>query len=84
MATRLLERVPMQRISEQAQPIHIGRLLLTLLVGVLYALGWLAANIVIGLGIALGWAVAAVRTGWQDAYQSSADRADRRQRARAA
>jgi hypothetical protein len=81
MATRLLERVPMQRISEQAQPVHLGRLLLTVLVGVLYVLGWLAAKTVIGLGVMLGWTVAAARTGWQDAYQASADR---RQRARPA
>ena len=70
MATRLLERVPMERVGQQARPVEVGRLLLTLLVGVLYALGWLAAKTVIGLGVALGWALAAVRTGWQDARSS--------------
>lgn len=80
MATRLLDRVPLDRIEAQARPVNLGRLVMAALVGVFYVLGWLAAKIVIVAGVALGWAWAALRTGWADAHQP----AEERRRARAA
>jgi len=77
MATRLLERVPLDRIEQQAQPVDVGRLLMLAVVGVFYLLGFVAAKVVIGLGVLLGWAVAAVKTGWQDAYLPAEERRPR-------
>lgn len=67
MAVRLLERVPIQRIEEQARPVDLGRLLMVLVVGFFYVCGFATRKVVLVLGVGLGWAVAAVRTGWQDA-----------------
>ncbi|HEY3260208.1 MAG TPA: hypothetical protein VGJ95_08055 [Pseudonocardiaceae bacterium] len=74
MAVRLLERVPIDRIEQQAKPVDLGRLLPVLLVGFFYLIGFVArkAIIVVGvglgwMGVGLGWMVAATRTGWQDA-----------------
>ena len=80
MAVRLLERVPMQRIQEQARPVDLGRLLVLLVVGLFYLLGFVARKTVMVLSIGLGWMVAAVRTGWQDAGRP----VEERSRARAA
>ena len=87
MATRLLERVPIDRIEQRADPVDLGRLLAAVMVGVFYLAGWIARREWQGLGLLLrgvsvgaGWAVAAARTGWQDAGAP----AEERQRARAA
>ena len=80
MATRLLDRVPLERIEQRAQPVNLGRLLMTLVVGVFYALGFVAAKAVVVAGVLLGWVAAAVVTGWQDAHLS----AEERRRARVA
>lgn len=80
MAIRLLERVPVERIQEQAKPVDVGRLLMLAVIGVFYLLGFVTAKLVILLGVLLGWALAAVRTGWQDAHQPAGER----RRARAA
>jgi len=80
MATRILERVPLDRIEQHAQPVEGGRLLMAAVVGVFYLLGFIAAKTVILLGVVLGWAVAAVKTGWQDAHLP----AEERRRARVA
>ena len=80
MAVRLLERVPIDRIQEQARPVDLGRLLVMLVVGVFYLLGFAARKTVMVLSVGLGWMVAAVRTGWQDAGRP----AEERRRARAA
>lgn len=63
MVTRLLDRVPLERVEAEARQVHLGRLLLTLLVGAFYALGWLAGKAVSGVGFA--WA--AVKVGYADA-----------------
>jgi predicted PurR-regulated permease PerM len=67
MATRLADRVPLERIEQRARPVNLGQLLVTLVVGVFYALGFAAAKVVVIAGVLLGWVVAAVVTGWQDA-----------------
>lgn len=80
MAVRLLERVPVQRIQEQAQPVHVGRLLMILIVGTFYLLGFVARKCSIVLSVSFGWMLAAVKTGWQDAGVPAGER----RRARAA
>jgi hypothetical protein len=80
MAVRLLERVPIDRIEQQARPVDLGRLLITLIVGFFYLLGFITRKVALVLGMGLGWIVAAVVTGWQDA----AVPAEERRRARAA
>ncbi|HEY5986521.1 MAG TPA: hypothetical protein VIV12_09110 [Streptosporangiaceae bacterium] len=81
MAIRLLGRVPIERIEEQAKPVDLGRLLMLLVVGVFYLLGFVARKVVMVVSVGLGWMLAAAKTGWQDA---AVPPAERRQRARAA
>lgn len=81
MAIRLLERVPIERIEEQAKPVDLGRLLMLLIVGVFYLLGFVARKVVMVVSVGLGWMLAAAKTGWQDA---AVPPAERRQRGRAA
>ena len=80
MAVRLLERVPIERIEAEAKPVDLGRLLMTLVVGLFYLLGFVARKVALVLGVGLGWMLAATRTGWQDAAKP----AEERRRARAA
>ena len=80
MAVRLLERVPIERIESEAKLVDLGRVLMTLVVGLFYLLGFVARKTVLVLGVGLGWMLAAARTGWQDA----AVPAEERRRARAA
>ena len=74
MTTNLLDRVPVERIQAEASQVHPGRLLLTLLVGVLYCVGWVAGKTFTVLAVAAGFTVAAVKVGWQDARGSAAGR----------
>ncbi len=80
MAVRLLERVPIDRIEAQAKPVDLGRLLMMLVVGFFYLLGFVVRKVVLVLGVTLGWVIAASRTGWQDAAVPT----EERRRARAA
>jgi hypothetical protein len=77
MALRLLERVPVDRIQEQSKPVDLGRVLMVLVVGVFYLLGFIARRAVLVLGVGLGWMLAAAQTGWQDAGAPSAERHSR-------
>lgn len=62
----LAERVPVARISAEAREIRFGPAVLTLLAGVLFGLGWLAAKACAVAWAALTWTFAAVRIGWQE------------------
>jgi len=77
MATRILERVPLDRIEQQARPVDAGRLVMLAVVGVFYLLGFIVAKTVILLGVLTGWVVAAVKTGWQDAHLPAEERRPR-------
>lgn len=63
----VLGRVPVDRITVEARQVHPGRLVLTVLAGVLYGIGWLAAKVLGGLWLAVAWAGTAVKVGWTDA-----------------
>jgi hypothetical protein len=63
MVTNLLDRVPVDRVSAEARQIHLGRVLLTLLIGLFWALGWLAGKAT----LAVGFAYAAAKVGFTEA-----------------
>jgi hypothetical protein len=63
MVARLVDRVPVERISAEARQVNLGRALLVLLLGVFWVLGWLVGMASVGIGFA--WAAA--KTGFQDA-----------------
>lgn len=69
--TALLERVPLESISAQARQVRFWRTVLTVIAGVLFGAGWVAAK---ALGVAwLGaaWCAVAVREGWREARGKS-------------
>lgn len=70
----MLERLDLERVTDEAQRVDIGRGLLTLLIGFFWVLGWLAAKAVIVVATVVSFAVAAMKVGWQDAHRSSAVR----------
>jgi hypothetical protein len=60
----ILDRVPVDQIRAEARQVHLGRTLLTLIVGVFWLLGWLAGKVSLGIGFC--WA--AVKIGWKEAH----------------
>lgn len=65
--TAVLDRVPLDRISTEAREVHFGRLVLTILAGILFGIGWLAAKAVALVWRAIAWAAVAVKIGWTEA-----------------
>lgn len=64
--TALLDRVPVDQISEQAREVRFSRTLLTVIAGILFGLGWVVAK-AFGLAwLALAWSATAVKVGWQE------------------
>jgi hypothetical protein len=63
----ILDRVPLDRISEQAREIRPGRALLTIIAAMLFALGWITAKMLTVAWLAILWSFAAVKVGWQEA-----------------
>lgn len=71
----VLDRVPMDAISDRAAAVHPGKVVLswltaaaTALAGVLYLLGWVPAKLLRGAWLALVFAGASVAEGWSDAW----------------
>lgn len=59
----ILDRVPLDEITERAQRIHLGRVVLSLIAGLFYAIGW-----VVGMAfLALVWCAVAVKVGFVEA-----------------
>lgn len=67
MAVRFIDRIPVDRVQAEARQVHVGRLLLTLLIGFFWLLGWAAGMVSLGVG----FAYAAMKVGWQDARSSA-------------
>lgn len=67
MAVTWVQRVPVDRISEKAQELRFWRTVGTLLAGLLWALGWLAARGCALVWRGIAWAAAAAAVGWTDA-----------------
>ena len=59
----VLDRVPLERISAEARQVQVGRLLLTLLAGLFYLIGWLVAKLLVGVV----WCCIAVKVGYVEA-----------------
>ncbi|MFJ9114473.1 hypothetical protein ACIRJO_02875 [Streptomyces sp. NPDC102394] len=68
----LTERLPVDRITEQARQVKFWRSVLTALAGLLFGLGWLAAKTFALLWLAGVWSVTAVKLGWQEARRGPA------------
>ena len=71
MTTELLDRVPVDRITEQAREVRPGRTILTLIAGLLFGLGWVLAKVFAVLWLCFTWSWAAVRVGWQSGHGPS-------------
>jgi hypothetical protein len=69
--------VPLDRIEGEARQVHLGRMLLTLLVGLFWALGWLAGKAT----LAVGFACAAAKVGFTEARGADGQEASPRGRA---
>ena len=67
----VLDRVPVDRITVEARQVEIGRTLLTLLAGLFFVLGWLAAKLVNVVWFAVAWSWTAAKVGWKEGRASS-------------
>lgn len=72
MAVAWVERVPVERITEQAKQVRFWRSVLRLLAGVLFGIGWLTAKAFAVVWLAGVWSATAVRIGWQEARRGAA------------
>ena len=61
--TLALDRVPVDRITAEARQVRLGRLLLTLIAGLFWAIGWTVGKLALGVV----WCAVAVKVGWQEA-----------------
>jgi hypothetical protein len=60
--------VDLDRVAAEARDVRVGRALLTVVVGVFWAVGWAAGMVVTGIT----FAAAAAKVGWQDARRGPA------------
>jgi hypothetical protein len=65
-ATTLLERVPVERITQRAREARPGRAALAVIGGLLAGSAWMIAKIFTVAWLALAWCGAAVLVGWQE------------------
>jgi hypothetical protein len=54
-------QLPVDEITAQARQVHLGRVLLTVLAAVFFAIGWSAGRFFLGVA----WCAVAVKLGWQ-------------------
>ncbi len=66
MTTSVLDRVPVDAITEQARQVKFWRTALTVIAGVLFGAGWLTAKGFGVLWLASAWCAVAVREGWRE------------------
>lgn len=81
--TELLGRVPVDRIGERARTARPGRLVLTVIVGLLFGLGWVAYKTLAVLWLGVAWTGAAIAEGWVSARADARAKQVRRGPARA-
>lgn len=65
----ILDRVPIDRINVEARAVKVGRLILTVLAGFFYVIGWTAALAV----RVFVWVCVAVKMGWTDCRKVRTD-----------
>ena len=68
------DEVLTDRITDEARQIHPGRALLTVLAGLFFAMGWIAAKTFMVAWLALAWTATAVKVGWQEGRKRQAPR----------
>jgi hypothetical protein len=66
VTTDLLERVPVDSITEQARQVKFWRSVATVIAAILFGAGWLVAKAFGVTWFALVWCGCAVREGWRD------------------
>lgn len=71
--TSIAERVQLDDITAQARQVRFGRLLLTFLAAVFFAIGWVTGRAF----LALAWCGVAIRVGWQAGAARGPARTDR-------
>jgi uncharacterized membrane protein YedE/YeeE len=64
--TALLDRVPVESITEQARQVRPGRAVLTLIAGVLFGLGWVTARALGVAWLAVAWSWTAFKVGFRE------------------
>lgn len=69
MAT-VLERLPIDDITDEARQVRLGRVFLTLIAAVFFGAGWVAGKV----AFAVVWCGLAVRAGWREARRPTAGR----------
>jgi len=74
MITTVLDRVPVDEITEQARQVRPGRALLTLIAAVLFGLGWVTSRVFAVLWLGFIWSWTAVRVGWEAEHGPSRGR----------
>jgi len=60
----VVRRVPVDAIAAEADRVDVGRLLLTAVAGLLFAVGWVAGKAFTVVVSVVVWSVAAVKVGW--------------------
>lgn len=63
----VLDRIPVDRITDEAREVRFGYTVLTVLAGILFGLGWLVAKGFGALWFVLAWCGTAVKVGWKSA-----------------
>jgi len=58
-------------ITDRARQIQFSRVLLTVLAGTFYALGWITARTFGVVWLALTWSAVAVKLGWQEGRKTA-------------
>jgi hypothetical protein len=71
VTTSVLDRVPVDQITERARQVRPGRTVLTVIAGALFGLGWVVAKVFGVLWLAFTWSWAAVGVGWEAAHGPS-------------
>jgi hypothetical protein len=61
----VLRTVPLDEINQRSREVHFWRTVATLLAGLLFAVGWLAAKSLAVLWLAVAWTATAVKVGYQ-------------------
>lgn len=68
--TAILDRVPVDEITEEARQIQFGKTVLLVIAGVLFGLGWVVGKTCTVLWRAAAWSATAVKVGWREAQSS--------------
>lgn len=70
-----VDTVVLDRITTQAREIKFSRVLLTVLAGIFYGLGWITARAFGVIWLAMTWTAVAVKVGWQEGRKTPPKRA---------